>query len=127
MKALAQGDELSKSLRGVSDQLEELRKKIVGTKEGGAITGEERLREHTDELYSAILSWEGRPAKYQLERIDVLRRELNDVKGEFNNFVAQKVRPVNDELRKRKLEPIPTTPTSVSALGSQSSDTAAAH
>ena len=127
LKALAQGDELSKSLRGVSDQLEELRKKIVATKEGGAITGEERLREHTDELYSAILSWEGRPAKYQLERIDVLRRELNDVKGEFNNFVAQKVRPVNDELRKRKLEPIPTTPTSVSALGSQSSDTAAAH
>ena len=127
MKALAQGDDLSKSLRTVSDQLEELRKKIVATKEGGAITGEERLREHTDELYSAIVSWEGRPAKYQLERIDVLKHELNDVKGEFNNFVAQKVGPVNDELRRRKLEPIPTTPTSVSAAGSRSSDTAAAH
>ena len=127
MKALAQGDDLSKSLRTVSDQLEELRKKIVATKEGGAITGEERLREHTDELYSAIVGWEGPPAKYQLERIDVLKRELNDVKGEFNTFVAQKVGPVNAELRKRKLEPIPTTPTSVSAAGSRSSDAAAAH
>src|SRR5215467_11613367 len=127
MKALAQGDDLSKSLRTVSDQLEELRKKIVATKEGGAITGEERLREHTDELYSAIVGWEGPPAKYQLERIDVLKRELNDVKGEFNIFVAQKVGPVNAELRKRKLEPIPTTPTSVSAAGSRSSDAAAAH
>jgi len=127
MKALAQGDDLSKSLRTVSDQLEELRKKIVATKEGGAITGEERLREHTDDLYSAIVGWEGPPAKYQLERIDVLKRELNDVKGEFNTFVAQKVGPVNAELRKRKLEPIPTTPTSVSAAGSRSSDAAAAH
>jgi hypothetical protein len=32
------------------------------TTEGGAITGEERLREHTDQLYGAILSYEGKPA-----------------------------------------------------------------
>ena len=33
-----------------------MRKRIVATKEGGAITGEERLREHTDTLYGAIMS-----------------------------------------------------------------------
>ena len=33
-----------------------LRKQIVATKEGGAITGEERLREHTDDVYGAITS-----------------------------------------------------------------------
>ena len=51
---------------------DEVRKRVVATTEGGAITGEERLREHADQLYSAILSYEGRPADYQLQRIDVL-------------------------------------------------------
>ena len=64
-------------------RLDELKKKIVATKEGGAITGEERLREHADALYGAILSWEGRPASYQLERIATLERELADVEREF--------------------------------------------
>ena len=55
-----------------------MRKQIVATTEGGAITGEERLREHTDQLYGAILSYEGKPADYQIARIDSLRRELAD-------------------------------------------------
>ena len=64
-------------------KLEAVKKKIVATKEGGAITGEERLREHTDHLYGALLSWEGKPARYLVERTDVLFRELADVKKEF--------------------------------------------
>ena len=42
------GDALVAKLRSVAKQLEELKKKIVATKEGGAITGEERIREHLD-------------------------------------------------------------------------------
>jgi hypothetical protein len=119
-KAVPQGDDLGKRLQDVSAQLEDIRKKIVATKEGGAITGEERLREHTDDLYQALVNWEGKPAKYQLERIDVLKRELDEVKGEFNTFAAQKIRPVNDALQQRKLDPIPTAPTPVSATASGS-------
>ncbi len=117
-KALPEADDLGKRLRDVSNQLEDIRKKIVATKEGGAITGEERLREHTDDLYSVLVNWEGRPGKYQIERIDVLKRELDEVKGEFNTFAAQKIRPVNDALQQRKLEPILTSPPSVSAATS---------
>ena len=62
---------------------DEIRKKIVATKEGGAITGEERLREHTDTLYGAIMSYDGKPTDYQLARIDALNRELGDVKQQF--------------------------------------------
>src|SRR5262249_20211221 len=40
----------------VSAKVDDLRKEIVATKEGGAITGEERLREHVDEVYGAINS-----------------------------------------------------------------------
>ncbi len=82
-KGLKEGDPLKKKLADRSARLDALRKKIVATKEGGAITGEERIREHADILYSALLGWEGKPARYQVERIDVLGRELDDVAKEF--------------------------------------------
>ena len=58
---------------------DELRKLVVATKEGGAITGEERLREHLDYAYGALLSYEGKPGDYQVERVNVLTRELAEV------------------------------------------------
>src|SRR5262249_4048555 len=81
-QSLPAGDALAGRLRAAAEKLETLKKKIVATKEGGAITGEERLREHLDILYGAITRWEGRPARYQLDRIDVLGRELGEVAGE---------------------------------------------
>jgi hypothetical protein len=78
---------------GRLEKLEAARKKIVATKEGGAITGEERLREHADTLYGALLSWEGRPAQYQLERIDTLERELADVEKEIDALAGASPRP----------------------------------
>ena len=71
------------------EKLEAIKKKIVATKEGGAITGEERLREYTDRVYGALLSWEGKPAQYLVDRTQVLRRELNDVKAEFEALAPQ--------------------------------------
>src|SRR6185503_5834293 len=60
----------------VGGKADAMRKEIVATTEGGAITGEERLREHTDEIYGEINSVESRPTSYQLARIDALDREL---------------------------------------------------
>ncbi|MHB8418223.1 MAG: WD40/YVTN/BNR-like repeat-containing protein [Myxococcales bacterium] len=82
--ALPKGDPRAAQLGERLRWLEGLRKKIVATKEGGAITGEERLREHADNLYRALLGWEGRPGRYQLDRIAVLGRELDDVVGELD-------------------------------------------
>jgi hypothetical protein len=111
--ALPQGDELGPRLRGLSGRLQEVKKKIVATKEGGAITGEERIREHADILYGAFTQWEGSPAKYQLDRIEVLRRELSDVEAEFEKLVTTEVRSVDELLRQRNLAPIPTTQASL--------------
>ena len=69
----------AKHLPDVAAKAEALRKEIVATKEGGAITGEERLREYTDDLYGSIASWEGAPAAYQVKRIDVLSAQLDAV------------------------------------------------
>jgi hypothetical protein len=80
-------------------RLDDVRKRIVATKEGGAITGEERLREHTDQLYGAIMSYEGAPAAYQVERIGVLEVELADIEQQFEGLAAAELPGVNRALQ----------------------------
>src|SRR5262249_38330587 len=63
-------DPLGEKVTKVLGRIDAVKKEIVATKEGGAITGEERIREHLDQLYGALNGWEGRPGKYQLDRID---------------------------------------------------------
>ena len=54
------GDALVPQAEGARRQARgDASKKIVATKEGGAITGEERIREHLDLLYGAVNGWEG--------------------------------------------------------------------
>ncbi|MGZ3405499.1 MAG: hypothetical protein ACXVAN_03580, partial [Polyangia bacterium] len=102
-------DAARKSAQGpLAGKLDALKMKIVATKEGGAITGEERIREHLDLLYGALQSWEGRPARYQVERIATLERELDDVRKEANALLVKEVPGIDEELKKHKLEPIPT-------------------
>jgi photosystem II stability/assembly factor-like uncharacterized protein len=103
---LAEGDANRKALAALSSKADDIRKKIVATKEGGAITGEERLREHTDELYGAIMSYDGHPADYQLARIDTLKRELGDVQKQFSDFEAGDLAKVNASLGASKLPEI---------------------
>jgi photosystem II stability/assembly factor-like uncharacterized protein len=109
LQALPQGDAVASKLQALEKKLEDTKRKIVATKEGGAITGEERIREHLDILYGAFTGWEGRPTRYQLDRIDVLRRELTEVGKDFDAIVSNDVKPLDDELKRRKLDPIPTT------------------
>jgi hypothetical protein len=105
-----ESDSFRKDLLNFSNQLDEVRKKIVATKEGGAITGEERLREHVDNLYGWILNYEGRPTKYQIERIDVLQRELKDVEKELEDLNAKELPKINEGLKSHNLPPIEFPP-----------------
>jgi hypothetical protein len=86
------------------------RKRIVATTEGGAITGEERLREHTDTLYGAILSYDGAPAAYQVERIGVLESELADVQKEFDTLMSKDLPPLNAALQAAGLQAVDVPP-----------------
>ncbi len=83
-----------------------LRKEIVATKEGGAITGEERLREHVDDVYGAINSVEDRPTNYQMARVDALDRELKDVEAEWAAFQSGDLATFNAKLKGASLPPI---------------------
>ena len=57
---LPAGDALAQAAaRRLGGRSTTLRKKIVATKEGGAITGEERLREFLTDLYCDVVFHEG--------------------------------------------------------------------
>jgi hypothetical protein len=103
---LPEGDPLRKRLRDASAQVDELRKKIVATKEGGAITGEERLREFMTELYSSVVFYEGRPSQTQIERTDALARELADVVKDSDAWTSRELSGLNADLKAKKLEPL---------------------
>ena len=109
---LPENDALRKDLQSFSNQADEIRKKIVATKEGGAITGEQRLREDTDDLYGAILSYEGRPAQYQLERIGILQHELDDVVKEFDALSTKELPKLNEGLKSKGMQAIEQPPAS---------------
>ena len=114
--SLPEGDPLKKSVIDFDTKIDNVRKKIVATTEGGAITGEERLREHTDQLYGALLSYEGKPGSYHLAYIDALRRELQDITKEFEQLLATGLPGLNDSLRSKGQQPItPPTATGTSS------------
>jgi len=100
---LRAGDPLRAQLTQFSDRADALRKQVVATKEGGAITGEERLREQADYDYGAIMSTEGAPTAYALARIDTLERELSDVEASFSALTKDDLAPLNDKLRAKSL------------------------
>jgi photosystem II stability/assembly factor-like uncharacterized protein len=99
-------DTLGKRLQNLAQKVDEMRKKIVATKEGGAVTGEERIREKTTGLYGDLLTYDGSPTDYQVARIDSLKKELEDVAAEFDAFAAKELPSVNKSLTQKKLEVI---------------------
>jgi photosystem II stability/assembly factor-like uncharacterized protein len=104
--ALPASDTLAARLRAASAAVDSLRKRIVATKEGGMITGEERLREYLADLYGSVVGYEGRPSATQVERAGALARELADVMAGFDAWAARNVGPLNAALTARQLQPI---------------------
>jgi photosystem II stability/assembly factor-like uncharacterized protein len=86
-----------KKMPDLAEAADRLRSKIVATKEGGAITGEERLREFLAGLYGDVNGYEGRPTDSQAARADALSRELEDVVQEFRALTAKFAVPVPSE------------------------------
>ena len=103
---LPAGDSLATRLGAASAAVDELRRKIVATKEGGMITGEERLRENLADLYGNVVFYEGRPSATQVERADAIERELADVVAAFDGWAAKELGGLNTALGTKQLEPI---------------------
>ncbi|MBV8205791.1 MAG: sialidase, partial [Acidobacteria bacterium] len=102
-------DALRSRLASLAGSADQIRTRIVATKEGGMITGEERLREYLGGLYSDVNSYDGRPTASQVERTEALGHELEDVIQEFTRLTAQQLPAINRELGTRKAAPIQIT------------------
>jgi photosystem II stability/assembly factor-like uncharacterized protein len=105
-KKLPAADALTKKLKTASAQVDALRTLVVATKEGGMITGEERLREHLSNLYGEMATFEGAPTQMQIDRADALSRELADVIRDFDTWVTRELPAINAALAKKKLPPV---------------------
>jgi hypothetical protein len=103
---LPQKDPLRSQLQQLAGKCDELRSKIVATKEGGMITGEERIREHLGQLYGSVNDYEGRPADYQAARTESLGHELEDVIDDLRKLTEKELAAVNAGLKKKKLDAI---------------------
>ncbi|HZD92858.1 MAG TPA: hypothetical protein VE133_01305, partial [Candidatus Sulfotelmatobacter sp.] len=103
---LTANDALRSSLQQLSQQVDALRSKIVATKEGGAITGEERIREFMTGVYGDVNNYDGKPTTSQTERTDALGRELDDVIKEYEQLTAKQLPGINSGLKKKKMEPL---------------------
>jgi hypothetical protein len=100
---LSEGDPWKARLAALSESADAVRKKIVATKEGGAITGEERLREHMGDLYGGIMSYEGRPAATLVAYTGALNRELGAISAEFDALCDKNLTDANAALRAKGL------------------------
>jgi hypothetical protein len=103
---LAEKDPLRKQLQQLAADCEALRSKVVATKEGGMVTGEERIREHLGQLYGAVTGYDGKPTDYQVARTESLGHELQDVIDDFQKLTQKSLTGINAGLKKKKLEAI---------------------
>ena len=99
-RAGAASPALKARLQKASNDVDTLRKKIVATKEGGMITGEERLRENVTDLYGNVVFYEGRPSQMQVDRAEAIARELGDVVKSFDAWAAKELPGINSGLGK---------------------------
>ena len=105
---LGKTDALAKKLSATAGKLDDLRRSLVSVREGGQISGDEKLREKLGRLYGGVNGYEGRPTNSQLRYADVLEGELAAAQAAFEALTAKELLPLNAELTSRKLEPVTT-------------------
>ena len=105
-------DPLHDQLVSLAKSVDAVRGEIVATKEGGAITGEERLREYLGDLYGDVSGYEGKPSAEQVARAEVMGRQLDETVAKLNQLAANQLPSMNQRLKAKKLpslEEIPET------------------
>jgi hypothetical protein len=100
---------LKASLLALASDLETQRARMVSTREAnGAITGEERLREHLHQLYNFTGFQSGPPSPNQLARIAGLRQEATGIYQAVDQRVAASLPALNAALAQAHAQPLQT-------------------
>jgi photosystem II stability/assembly factor-like uncharacterized protein len=112
-QAKARGEEaggkgsLFNKLEAYAADVEVFRGSLVSTAEGGMISGDEKLREQMGNLFGGIVGYDGRPTRSQLDRKDVLIKELRTAEARFEELTtSRELSSLNSQLQSRSLEMI---------------------
>lgn len=101
---------VKKLVQEYNDKLENLRSKLLATKQKSIFADEKKLREDISEVYSAVCYQETKPSNLQMERVRVLQQQLGDAEKlntTINNHYYEKVKAV---LLKEKLDKMENKP-----------------
>jgi photosystem II stability/assembly factor-like uncharacterized protein len=88
-------NKVKKLLQEYNDKLEDLRSRLLATKQKSIFADEKKLREDITEVYSSICNQETKPSNLQLERVKVLQQQLGDAEklaATINNQYDEKVK-----------------------------------
>lgn len=91
---------LKKTMQEYYDKLEDLRSKLLATKQKSIFVDEKKLREDITDVYSAVCNQETRPSNLQKERTAVLLQQLGDAEKMNASINAQYDQKVKAELIK---------------------------
>ena len=100
-KALGK-DALAGKLTSFAGRMEAFRGTLVAAKEGGRLSGEERLREQMGDLYGKVNGYDGRPTSGQVALAGVLEGELRKGQADFDAMLAKDLPSLNSGLKSKK-------------------------
>lgn len=93
-----EGD-LSAMLVELRDSLSSIHGQLVSTENRGIFGSEEKVREKLANLYSAIIRYQGEPTQSQMDRLDLLAKEVQKHERQFHQLIQNKLEPINTQLK----------------------------
>lgn len=104
--AVVKNKALKTQLGQYSDRLEAFRKTLTETIESKGITGEQQLRARLGKLYVFTEFSDDLPTRSVLDRKEVIKSELRQVRAKADDFFGKELAALNAGLRKEKLAEI---------------------
>src|SRR4029078_2409271 len=102
---LPAGDALRAQLDALAAEMEALRATLVAVKEGGGITGEERIREKIVILYGAVTQYDGRPTQDQIDNYATMSGRLDKAAADFKAATDKALPTIKPALVHKEMAP----------------------
>jgi len=84
-------------------KLEERRGELLATKQKSIFADEQRLREKITDVYSAVAGQEAPPSNRQIQRAELLQKDVKSEQQKVQQVVIKYYKPIFDELQKEGL------------------------
>ncbi len=94
-----------KKLSTLSEVMEKLHKELAATIVTSAITGEQKLREKIGDIYSAVLSYQGKPTQSQVDRLANLLKQVSEKRASIDKIIKKDLPNLEAQLAKEEIEP----------------------